>query len=60
MKRDPTPQGQELAIAGGSISDLSDGELSNLIGDLDSLDAVPSTDVESTESLLTGGHRGRH
>jgi anti-sigma factor RsiW len=54
------PRGDELAIAGGAIADLSDGELSNLIGDLDSLDAVPSTDVESTESLLTGRHRGRH
>lgn len=60
VKGDPTPQGQELAIAGGNISDLSDGELSDLIGDLDSLDAVPSTDVESTESLLTGRRRGRH
>jgi hypothetical protein len=54
------PGGEELAIASGTIADLSDGELSDLIGDLDSLDAVPSTDVEVTESLLTGRHRGRH
>ena len=59
-KTAPVPKGEELAMAGGTISDLSDGELSDLIGDLDSLDAVPSTDVESTESLLTGRHRGRH
>ena len=54
------PSGEELAIAGGTIADLSDGELSNLLGDIESLDAVPSTEVESTESLLTGRHRGRH
>jgi len=54
------PRGEELAIGGGTVADLSDAELSNLIGDLDSLDAVPSTDVESTESFLTGRHRGRH
>ena len=46
-------------MAGGTISDLSDSELSDLIGDLDSLDALPSTDVESAESLLTTRHRGR-
>jgi anti-sigma factor RsiW len=57
---DLVPRGEELAVAGGSISDLSDSELSDLIGDLDSLDALPSTDVESTESLLSGRHRGRH
>jgi anti-sigma factor RsiW len=59
-KADPVPRGEELAVAGGTISDLSDSELSDLIGDLDSLDALPSTDVESTESFLTGRHRGRH
>ena len=56
----PTPKGEELAMAGGTIADLSDGELSDLIGDLESLDAVPSAEVESTESLLTGRHGGRH
>jgi hypothetical protein len=60
VKPAETPRGEELAVASGTIADLSDGELSDLIGDLDSLDAVPSTDVESTESLLTGRHRGRH
>jgi anti-sigma factor RsiW len=56
----PAPRGQELAMAGGTIADLSDGELSDLLGDIESLDAVPSTEVESTESLLTGRNRGRH
>jgi anti-sigma factor RsiW len=56
----PGPRAEELAMAGGTIADLSDGELSDLLGDLESLDAVPSADVESTESLLTGRRRGRH
>jgi anti-sigma factor RsiW len=60
VKPAPAPRGEELAMAGGTIADLSDGELSDLLGDIDSLDAVPSTEVESTESLLTGRHRGRH
>jgi len=60
VKPAPAPSGQELAMAGGTIADLSDGELSDLLGDIESLDAVPSTEVESTESLLTGRHRGRH
>jgi anti-sigma factor RsiW len=60
VKSAPAPKGEELAMAGGTIADLSDGELSDLIGDLESLDAVPSADVESTESFLTGRHRGRH
>ena len=59
-KAAPAPRGEELAMAGGTIADLSDGELSDLLGDIESLDAVPSTEVESTESLLTGRHRGRH
>ena len=59
-KAELVPAGEELAVAGSTISDLSDSELSDLIGDLDSLDALPSTDVESTESFLTGRHRGRH
>jgi anti-sigma factor RsiW len=59
-KSTSAPRDVELAVAGTNISDLSDSELSDLIGDLDSLDAVPTTDVESTESFLTGRHRGRH
>jgi len=59
-KSAPAPRGEEVAMSGGTIADLSDGELSDLLGDIESLDAVPSTEVESTESLLTGRHRGRH
>jgi anti-sigma factor RsiW len=60
VKSTTAPRGEELAMAGGTIADLSDGELSDLLGDLESLDAVPSTDVESTESLLPSRQRGRH
>jgi anti-sigma factor RsiW len=55
----PLPKGEELAMAGGAIADLSDGELSDLLGELESLDALPSTEVESPESLLSGRHGGR-
>ena len=41
----PPPSG-ELALAGASIGDLSDGELSALVDDLESFDAVPSAEVE--------------
>lgn len=56
----PAPKGEELAMGGGAIADLSDGELSDLLGDLESLDALPSTDVESAQSLLPARHGGRH
>jgi hypothetical protein len=46
----PTPT-RELAIAAGSIGELSDGELSALVEGLESLDALPSTDVEGAEAL---------
>ena len=37
---------QELAMAGGTVTDLSDGELDALLDELETFDAVPSTDVE--------------
>jgi anti-sigma factor RsiW len=42
---------RELAMAGGSITDLSDGELSALVESIESLDAVPSTEVEGDEPM---------
>ena len=42
---------RELALAGGSIGDLSDGELSALVDDLESLDALPSAEVEGAQPL---------
>jgi anti-sigma factor RsiW len=38
---------RELAMGGGTLNDLSDRELASLLKDIDSLDALPSTDVES-------------
>ena len=38
---------RELAIGSGSIGDLSDRELSALVEGIESLDGVPSADVES-------------
>ena len=52
--------GRELAMAGGALGDLSDGELSTLLSDIESLDALPSTEVEGGEPLSPtrdGGQR---
>jgi hypothetical protein len=38
--------GRELAMAGGSLGELSDRELSTLLDGIESLDALPSTDVD--------------
>jgi len=51
--------GEELAMGGGTITDLSDGELSALLEDLESLDALPSTEVESSDPGLPVGHGSR-
>ena len=42
---------RELALAGASIGDLSDGELSALVDDLESLEALPSAEVEGAQPL---------
>lgn len=42
---------RELAIAGGSIADLSDRELSALVEGIESLDGVPSAEVETPEPV---------
>ena len=52
------PFERELAVAGGAINELSDGELATLVEDLESLDAVPSTEVESGETLTAAVLRG--
>ena len=39
---------RELAMGGGAIGDLDDRELTSLLKDIESLDAVPSVEVEST------------
>jgi hypothetical protein len=48
----PAPaRARELALAGAAIGDLSDGELSALMDDLESLDALPSAEVEGPQPL---------
>ena len=58
----PTPRSQpvatsanrELAMAGGSITDLSDGELSALVEGIESLDGVLSTEVDGDAPIPLG------
>jgi anti-sigma factor RsiW len=62
----PTPGGtsvastsaRELAIAGGSIGDLSDGELSALVEGIESLDGVPSAEVETPAPVSMSAQEG--
>jgi anti-sigma factor RsiW len=42
---------RELAMAGSAIGELSDGELSVLVEGLESLDALPATEVDGAEPL---------
>jgi anti-sigma factor RsiW len=42
-----TGRGRELAMAGGTMTDLNDKELAALLADIDKMDAIPSADVES-------------
>ena len=39
---------RELAMGGGALGDLDDRQLASLLKDIESLDAVPSVEVEST------------
>jgi hypothetical protein len=52
------PAGGELAMSAGTLTDLSDRELTSLLKDIESLDAVPSTDVESVPVSPVAPHRG--
>jgi hypothetical protein len=49
MPAAPTVSGavRELAMGGGALGDLDDRELTSLLKDIESLDAVPSVEVES-------------
>ena len=40
---------RELAMGGGSLSDLNDRELASLLKDIESLDAVPSLEVDNMQ-----------
>jgi hypothetical protein len=39
---------RELAVGGGALGDLSEGELSTLVRQIETLDAVPPADAENT------------
>lgn len=45
-QRPAVAEAGELAMAGGSLGDLSDRELADLLKDIESLDALPTVDVE--------------
>jgi anti-sigma factor RsiW len=52
------PVERELAMSGGSLTDLSDRELTSLLKEIESLDALPSTDVESVPLSPIAPRRG--
>jgi len=58
----PQP-GRSSISFGGGLSDLSDDQLDTLLGELDSLDALPSAEPESQTSPIVppadGGHSAR-
>ena len=39
-------EGRELAVGGGSLNDLNDRELASLLKDIESLDGLPTVDVD--------------
>jgi hypothetical protein len=43
---------RELALGSAAVGDLNDGELSALLADLETLEALPSPDVESATSIV--------
>jgi hypothetical protein len=45
-------------MAGGTITDLNDRELSALVESLESLDAVPAAEVEGAEPVSIGAPEG--
>jgi hypothetical protein len=49
---------RELAIAGGAIADLSDRELSALVEGIESLDGLPSAEVETPEPVWMSAQEG--
>lgn len=54
----PEPGARELALGSSAASDLDDSELSALLQDLQSVEVLPSTDVESATVLSVGASTG--
>lgn len=48
-----TASGRELAIASSAIGELSDGELASLFEGLESLDALPSAEIEGSDGAAS-------
>lgn len=48
----------ELAMASGAIGELSDRELSTLVEGIESLDGLPSTEVEGAEPVSSAAQEG--
>jgi anti-sigma factor RsiW len=55
---DGAAAGRELAIASGSIADLSDRELSAFVEGIESLDGLPSAEVEAPEPVSVPAQEG--
>jgi anti-sigma factor RsiW len=49
---------RELALGSSAVSDLDDRELSNLLNDLQTLEALPSADVENVAAVSPLGPTG--
>ena len=47
----PAGAGRELALASSAIGDLSDGELSALLQDIGTIEALPSAEVENATTI---------
>jgi hypothetical protein len=51
-------EGRELGVGGGSLTDLSERELASLLREIETLDALPSTDVEAPSIAPIAPRRG--
>ena len=52
-------EARELAMAGGSLTDLSDRELASFLREIEAFDAVPTTDVDATALAPIAPRRGQ-
>ncbi|MEO7457263.1 MAG: zf-HC2 domain-containing protein [Gemmatimonadaceae bacterium] len=58
-RQDAVPVSErELAMAGGALNDLNDRELATLLKDIETMDALPSVDVESANVSPLSPKRG--
>jgi hypothetical protein len=50
---------RELALGTSAVTDLSDRELSSLLRDIGTLDALPAADVENATPISPAAPKGR-